>query len=489
VEEIAADAGLGFDLAGYKEAGKAHVATSKAAAGPGGGAAGEELLKGLASEFGATKFVGYDQLVGAAAVLAILRDGERVERLEVGQTGEVILDETPLYAESGGQVGDRGAIIGQFGRFTARDTKKTPGGVYRHIGKMLEGSLSVGQQVKATVKESLRRDTARNHSATHLMQGALKRVLGSHVTQRGSLVHEDGLRFDFTHLEPMTREQIRQVEEQVNLQIRANLPVVTDVMGAEEASKVPGVIAPFDERYDAQKIRVVSMGKSISGDPKEWERWDVEYCGGTHCDRLGEIGVFVIKGESSVAQGVRRVEALTGSAAEQYLSMARDAYRDVSSLLCVDGTQAVSGLKKLLEQKKALEDEVSKLKKQLAAGGLDDILNDGVEVRGASLFRHRFQGASPDEMRHVSVELAKKAGPNSVIVLASETDGKASLLVAVGKGLRDHVHAGRMIKELAGVVGGGGGGRPDFAQAGGKSPERIPEALALAAKMLEEVQI
>jgi alanyl-tRNA synthetase len=487
-QEIASDNGFGVDEAGYKEAEKRHVSASKAASTFGGGA-GEEAYKNLAAEVGATKFLGYDQLIAGATVLAVFRDGERVERLDSGQTGEVVLDESPFYAESGGQVGDRGALIAPNGRFTVRDTQKTPGGVYRHIGKVLEGSISVGQSCKATVDEPLRRDTARNHSATHLMQGALKRVLGSHVTQRGSLVNEKGLRFDFTHLEPMTREQIRQVEELVNQQARSNFVVKTDVLPADKASQVPGVIAPFDERYSSDKIRVVMMGTPISGDAPNLKYWDAEYCGGTHVERTGEIGVFVIKAESSIAQGIRRVEALTGGVAEDYLCMARDAYRDLSAMLSVDGTQVVNAVRKLADQKRELEGEVAGLKKKLASGAMDDILSDRVEVKGAMLYRHRFQNASPEEMRHVSVELAKKAGENAVIVFASETDGKASILVSVGEGLRNSLHAGRMIKELAAVVGGGGGGRPDFAQAGGKSPERIPEALALAERLLDKVEV
>jgi alanyl-tRNA synthetase len=485
VREIAEDNGLSFDVAGYKAAEKKHIATSKGGA-VAAGADRADLWRELVERHGATKFTGYDALEGAANIVAIVSaKSGAVERADdADATYEVVLDETPFYAEAGGQVGDRGMIITPSGQFLVSDTKKTPGGMYRHVGKLAEGKITVGEVAKPRVDAMLRGATEANHSATHLMQGALKRVLGAHVTQRGSLVNEGGLRFDFTHLEPLSQGQIREIEELVNEQIRANGEVRIEVLPADQAARVPGVIAPFDERY-GEKIRVVSMGRTIAGDDDSLRYWDVEYCGGTHVKQTGAIGMFAIRAEASIAQGIRRVEAVTGAGAEAYLLMARDAYRDVQSMLSVDGARVRETVAKLIEARRALESEVAALKKQLAAGDTKTILANGQSLGGGvMLYTHQFDGATQDELRHVALEVVRDAGPASVVVFGSASDGKAALCVLVGEGAKGKVHAGNTVRELAKLVGGGGGGKPDFAQAGGKQPEKLPEALAAAAGII-----
>jgi len=476
VQEIAGDNGMTVDLEGYKKAEGIHVSRSKGA-GAFANVDQAAFHTMLLEKHGTTRFLGYETMETAGTVLALSHNGQSVDRIEAGQSPvEVILDETSFYAESGGQVGDKGTLIGVSGRFAVADTKKTPGGLIRHLGTLTDGSLSVGDVVKAVVNASTRQATQRNHSATHLMQGALKRVLGSHVTQRGSLVNDTGLRFDFTHLEAMTLEQMRQIEELVNAQILHNGTVDIQVLPVAEANAVPGVIAPFDEKY-GNNVRVVSMGKTVAGDADELTYWDVEFCGGTHVARTGDIGVFVLKSESSIAQGTRRVEGLTGDAALAYFGMTRDIYRSLASTLSVDGGRVTATVEALMKEKRALEDEVVKLKRELAVSGVSELLAKAEAVGETKVVRHAFDALSPDEMRAVSIELAKKLGDKSVIVLGSKAGGKATLMAAVSPALQKQVSAGNLIKEIAAHVGGKGGGRPDFAQAGGKDVDGLQKAL------------
>jgi alanyl-tRNA synthetase len=490
-EEIALDEGLELDEAAYFEAEKRHKSASMSIQALGADDVQDELFQSLLSQHGATKFVGYDTLESAGSVLAIINDDLLVQTADEA-TGDLIfvLEETPFYAESGGQVGDRGMLKGTAGEgvFKVTNTTKTKGGLYLHHGQVIEGGFKVGEICKTAVTPTLRGETERNHSATHLMQGALKRVLGQHVTQSGSLVNEYGLRFDFTHLKALSETELREIEEAVNEQIRANSAVEIKTYPAKEATEIPGVIAPFDEKY-GDDVRVVKMGVPGAEDEEASLAWDIEFCGGTHVKQTGEIGIFLIKHESSISQGVRRIEALTGQLAESYLMLTRDTYRNLTRTLSVDGAQLHDTVVGLMNDKRQLERQVAEMKKQLAlaggsgGGSANEAAGEDLS-NGIHLITRKFDDLAAGELRGISVEMAKKAGKEKLaLVLASSHDGKASLLVSVSDAVSKEFPAGKVVKELAEVVGGRGGGKPDFAQAGGKHPEKIDDALALAPKL------
>jgi len=492
--EVAGDCGLSFDEEGYQSASLKHRQASAVAGGKDADR-DADLHRTVLERVGATEFLGYDMLEVATAVAGLLSKGKETNTLAEGaDTVTVILKSSPFYGESGGQVGDSGIIETPTGLLRVEETKKTKGGLFLHLGKVERGRIEVGQHARARVEASTRIATARNHSATHLMQGALKRVLGSHVTQSGSLVNPNSLRFDFTHLKALTPEETQAIERRVNEQIRANTPVKTEVLSAAEAGKRPGVIAPFDEKY-GDLIRVISMGVPVPSDPVEFTHWDVEFCGGTHVSRTGDIGAFVIVEEASISQGVRRITGLAGEAALTHLQQARDTARELAQSLSVQPGALNETVQRLAAEKRELERQVKELRTKLAMAGTSGggaVADDEgtLLASGIRLIAKSFEGLAADEMRTVSLELGKKAGTEkTAIVLASTQEGKVSISVSVTPDLIKSHPAGSVVRQLAAVVGGGGGGRPEFAQAGGKDATKIPDALKLAGELFAKASL
>ena len=412
---------------------------------------------------GASQFLGYDRLELNAKVTGLFIDGHAVEQLTAGQEAVVILDETPFYAESGGQVGDQGTLSGNGFQFQVRDTQKY-GQAIGHIGKLVSGSLQSGVGVQADVDKA-RRDRIRlNHSATHLLHEALRQVLGTHVAQKGSLVNDKGLRFDFSHFEAMKPEEVRAVEDIVNAQIRRNLPIETNIMDLE-AAKAKGAMALFGEKYD-DKVRVLSMGD-----------FSTELCGGTHASRTGDIGLFRIEAESGTAAGVRRIEAVTGEGAMAVLHEQSDRLHDIAQLLKSDSHSLGDKVRAVLERNRQLEKDLQQLKEQQAAQESAGLSNKAIDLNGVKLLVSELKGAEPKMLRTMVDDLKNQLG-STVIVLATVSGDKVSLISGVSKDLTDRVKAGELIAMVAQQVGGKGGGRPDMAQAGGTDVQALPGALA-----------
>ena len=373
----------------------------------------------------------------------------------------------------GGQEGDCGVIETANGRFVVEDTIKLRGGKFGHVGHMESGMLSAGETVTLKVNEQARRDTEKNHSATHLLQKALKTVLGSHVEQKGSLVTPDRLRFDFAHFQAMTPEEIAQTEALVNKEIQAALPVVTDVMDIEEAKK-SGAMALFGEKYD-QKVRVVSMG--------DFSR---ELCGGTHVKNTSTIMLFKIVSEAGVAAGVRRIEALTGNGVIEYYKKQEAMLHEAAKALKAQPAEVAEKITHLQAEVKSLQSENESLKSKLAQGSLGDVMNQIVDVKGVKLLAAKVEGVDMNGLRDLGDQLKEKIG-EGVVVLAAVNGGKVNLLaMATDAAQKAGAHAGNLIKGVAAIVGGGGGGRPNMAQAGGKNPEKADEAVKAAAGILEQ---
>lgn len=419
-----------------------------------------------------TEFVGYDRLEDCSAVSVLTTETELVASLMEGQKGTVFVEKTPFYATMGGQEGDRGIIETSEGRFVVEDTIKLRGGKFGHVGYMESGMISVGEKVTLKVDENGRRDTEKNHSATHLLQKALKTVLGSHVEQKGSLVTPDRLRFDFAHFQAMTPEEIARVEELVNQQIQAGLPVQTEIMDIEEAKK-SGAMALFGEKYD-QKVRVVSMGE-----------FSKELCGGTHVSNTGSIMLFKILSESGIAAGVRRVEALTGKGVLAYYRRQEEILMEAAKALKANALEVPEKIAHLQSEYKALQSENESLKSKLAQGSLGNVMDQVVEVKGVKLLAAKVEGVDMNGLRDLGDQLKEKLG-EGVVVLAAVNQGKVNLLaMATEEAQKAGAHAGNLIKSVASIVGGGGGGRPNMAQAGGKNPEKASEAVAAVAGILE----
>ncbi|QCT22554.1 alanine--tRNA ligase [Jejubacter calystegiae] len=412
---------------------------------------------------GASQFRGYDHLELNAKVTGLFIDGHAVEQLTAGQEAVVILDETPFYAESGGQVGDQGTLSGNGFQFQVQDTQKY-GQAIGHIGKLVSGSLQSGAGVQADV-DGARRDRIRlNHSATHLLHEALRQVLGTHVAQKGSLVNDKGLRFDFSHFEAMKPEEVREVEDIVNTQIRRNLPIETNIMDLE-AAKAKGAMALFGEKYD-DKVRVLSMGD-----------FSTELCGGTHASRTGDIGLFRIEAESGTAAGVRRIEAVTGEGAMAVLHAQSDRLHDIAQLLKSDSHSLGDKVRAVLERNRQLEKDLQQLKEQQAAQESAGLSSKAIDLNGVKLLVSELKGAEPKMLRTMVDDLKNQLG-STVIVLATVSGDKVSLISGVSKDLTDRVKAGELIAMVAQQVGGKGGGRPDMAQAGGTDVQALPGALA-----------
>ncbi|HDS7415567.1 TPA: alanine--tRNA ligase [Escherichia coli] len=411
----------------------------------------------------ASEFKGYDHLELNGKVTALFVDGKSVDAINAGQEAVVVLDQTPFYAESGGQVGDKGELKGANFSFAVEDTQKY-GQAIGHIGKLAVGSLKVGDAVQADVDEARRARIRLNHSATHLMHAALRQVLGTHVSQKGSLVNDKVLRFDFSHNEAMKPEEIRAVEDLVNAQIRRNLPIETNIMDLE-AAKAKGAMALFGEKYD-ERVRVLSMGD-----------FSTELCGGTHASRTGDIGLFRIISESGTAAGVRRIEAVTGEGAIATVHADSDRLSEVAHLLKGDSNNLADKVRSVLERTRQLEKELQQLKEQAAAQESANLSSKAIDVNGVKLLVSELIGVEPKMLRTMVDDLKNQLG-STIIVLATVAEGKVSLIAGVSKDVTDRVKAGELIGMVAQQVGGKGGGRPDMAQAGGTDAAALPAALA-----------
>ena len=414
-----------------------------------------------------SKFVGYDRLSHDSKVTVLTTSDAIVEELTEGMEGTVLVEETPFYATMGGQVADTGVISTADGEFVVEDTIKLQGTKIGHVGRMVSGSIHTGATVTLKVDESRRNLTANNHSATHLMQKALRMVLGNHVEQAGSLVDKDKLRFDFTHFSPMTEEEISRVEEIVNEEISKGLEVVTNEMTLDEAKKT-GAMALFGEKY-GEKVRVVQMGDFSS-----------ELCGGTHVSNTRNISAFKIVSESGVAAGVRRIEALTGAGLIAHYNQVEEQLKEVAKALKTSPAEAVKRVLALQEEVKVLSKENDKLKAKMAKAAAGDVTSEAEEVGGIQILVKQLSDVDMNGMRDLGDEAKQKLG-EAIVVFAADINGKVNLMATATEGaVAKGAHAGNLIKEIASLVGGGGGGRPNMAQAGGKNPAGIPDALKKA---------
>ena len=459
--DIARERGLSVDMAGFEAAMEQQRETARAA---GKFTSTTGLPADLVAQLSPTVFLGYDHLdAGGLQVVALLKDGRPVASVHAGDEAVVILDRTPFYAESGGQVGDKGELKGAGFAFAVSDTQKY-GQAIGHIGKLSAGSLKIGDAVQADVDEARRARIRLNHSATHLMHAALRQVLGTHVAQKGSLVNDKLLRFDFSHTEAMKPAEIRAVEDLVNAQIRRNLPIETNIMDLE-AAKAKGAMALFGEKYD-DHVRVLSMGD-----------FSTELCGGTHASRTGDIGLFRIVSESGTAAGVRRIEAVTGEGAIQTVHAESDRLSDVAQLLKGDSQNIGDKVRSVLERTRQLEKELQQLKEQAAAQESANLSSKAVDINGVKLLVSELADVEPKMLRTMVDDLKNQLG-STVIVLATVVEGKVSLIAGVSKDVTDRVKAGELVGMVAQQVGGKGGGRPDMAQAGGTDAAALPAALA-----------
>ena len=419
-----------------------------------------------------SEFDGYDKLELTSKVSVLTTETEIVEALSDGEIGTIIVDKTPFYATMGGQQGDKGVIKTAAGEFKVEDTIKLKGGKVGHVGKMVSGMIKAGDEVTLSVDEALRAKTCKNHSATHLLQKALREVLGTHVEQAGSFQDSERTRFDFSHFAAMTPEELAKVEEMVNAKIAESIPVVTDIMSADDAKK-SGAMALFGEKY-GEEVRVVSMGD-----------FSKELCGGTHVKNTGDIVAFKILSESGVAAGVRRIEALTGENVFAYYKNIETQLEEAAKAAKATPANLVEKIEHMMAEIKSLNSEIESLKSKAAKEALGDVMDQVVEVKGVKLLATSVDGVDMNGLRDLGDQLKDKLG-EGVIVLASAADGKVNLVVmATDAAMKQGAHAGNLIKAIAGKVGGGGGGRPNMAQAGGKNPAGIPDAIAEAKAALE----
>lgn len=419
-----------------------------------------------------SSFVGYDRLVHDSKISVLTTETELVEVLTTGQVGTIIVAETPFYATMGGQQADIGIITLGENEFKVEDTINLQGGKIGHVGKVIKGMFKIGDLVTLSVCESNRSNTGKNHSATHLLQKALRNVLGSHVEQAGSYVAADRLRFDFTHFSALTKEEIKKVEDVVNEEIAHNLPVITEEMTLDEAKKT-GAMALFGEKY-SDKVRVVKMGD-----------FSVELCGGTHVPNTNTITAFKIISESGIAAGVRRIEALTGKGVFDYYSQIEEDLLHAAKTAKAEPANLTKKIEFMQEEIKSLQSENQKLKDKLAKDALGDVMDQVITMKGVSVLATKVDDVDMNGLRTLGDQLKEKIG-EGVVVLASSKDGKVSLLAMATDGaMKQGVHAGNLIKEIASCVGGGGGGRPNMAQAGGKNPEGIDDAISKVKEVLQ----
>lgn len=455
--DIGRERGVRIDMAGFEAAMEEQRNRARAAS-------RFSAAAGLEYSGGKTEFHGYDTLTLPARVVALYREGAQVQGLKSGETGTVVLDRTPFYAEAGGQVGDRGELVGSAGTFEVADTQKIQADVYGHEGTLKTGALKVGDEVEARVDMALRASTMRNHSVTHLMHKALREVLGAHVQQRGSLVDAEKTRFDFSHNKPVSEPEVREVEARVNAEIMQNTPTRAQVMPIDEARK-SGAMMLFGEKY-GDEVRVLDIGSSR------------EFCGGTHVARTGDIGVFKIYSEGGVAAGIRRVEATTGATALAMMNGQLQELHEVArELRAQPGPGMIQkAVRDLLEEKKGLEKELARARSRLALGQGQDLASQAVDVKGAKVLAVTLDGADPKTLRD-TMDSLKERLKSAAIVLGAVNDGKVSLIAGVTSDLTAKLKAGDLVNFVAQQVGGKGGGRPDMAQAGGSEPAKLPHAL------------
>jgi len=460
-QDIARERGITVDTAGFDAAMEKQRETARAAGKFGGGVT---LPADLVAQLQPTEFLGYDELqAGGLVVLALLKDGRPVDAIEAGDEAIVILDRTPFYGESGGQVGDTGELDEQGVRFRVTDTQKLAGQFHGHVGRLEAGTLRRGDHLLGAVDAARRGSIVLNHSATHLLHGALRDLLGTHVAQKGSLVAPDRLRFDFSHFQPVGGDELAEIERRVNVEVRANHPVVTRQMGMQEAMDA-GAIALFGEKY-GERVRVVAMGDSV------------ELCGGTHVGRTGEIGLFKLVSEGGVSAGVRRVEALTGQAALDHVVAEERRLREAAGLLGGTTLDVADKLRGLLDRQKRLEREVETHKAKAASGATADLAGQAVDIGGIKVLAARLEGLDAKALRDAMDRLRQQLG-DAAIVLAGASDGKAALVAGVSGAANGRVKAGDLVAFVAGRIGGKGGGRPDMAQGGGTDGPELRQVLA-----------
>jgi len=457
--DVARERGLALDMAGFERAMEVQRERARAASQFSGQQTAALNLQGC------THFLGYEFLEEESNVTSLIRDGRFVEVLQKGEEGIVVLEHTPFYAESGGQVGDIGYLRSAAGEFQVNDTQKQGDGVYIHIGSMKEGLLQVGDRVRAQVDTAKRQATALNHSATHLLHAALRRVLGTHVIQKGSLVDAERLRFDFSHFEPLSAAQLEAIEHLVNAQIRANVQAETRVMSLDEAMHA-GALALFGEKYDKQ-VRVLRMGD-----------FSTEICGGTHVRRTGDIGLFKIVSETGVAAGIRRIEAVTGEHALAYVEEMQNRLRQIGQMVKGDRGNIDEKVYQLVDKARRLEKEIEQLKAKLANSQGGDLTNLAVDVNGIKVVAARLENADTKTLRN-TVDRLKDKLKAAAVVLAAVEDGKVRLVAGVTANQTQRIKAGELVNVVAKQIGGKGGGRADMAQAGGNDPSRLDAALQL----------
>ena len=466
-QEILEEKGFTIDEEGFKKAMEVQRTTARAARKVTNYMGADVTVYESIDPSVTTEFVGYDKLTADSEVTVLTTETELVEALSDGEVGTVIVKETPFYATMGGQQGDKGVIRTANGEFAVEDTVKLLGGKVGHIGKVVSGMIKVGDTVTLSVDAELRGKTCKNHSATHLMQKALREVLGTHVQQKGSYQDGERTRFDFSHFEAMTPEELSAVEKMVNEKIAENIAVETAVMTADEAKKT-GAMALFDEKY-GETVRVVSMGD-----------FSKEFCGGTHVKNTGEIAAFKIISESGVAAGIRRIEALTGENVFAYYQKVEEELEAAAKAAKATPATLVEKIEHMMAEIKALTSENESLKSKAAQEALGDVMDQVTEVGGVKLLAASVEGVDMNGLRDLGDKLKAKLG-DGVVVLASSCDGKVNLVaMATDEAMAKGAHAGNLIKSIAGKVGGGGGGRPNMAQAGGKNPAGIPDAIAEA---------
>ncbi|MBS4540044.1 alanine--tRNA ligase [Clostridium sp. D2Q-11] len=419
-----------------------------------------------------TEFEGYDKLSSQSKVLAIIKESQSIEKLSENEEGYIILDNTPFYGESGGQIGDKGTIENKYFTGSVYDTKRN-NDRFLHLVKVNSGEIRVGDQVNALVDKSIRSDIARNHSATHLLHKALKEVIGEHVNQAGSLVTEDRLRFDFTHFEALTKEQVNEIEKVVNKQIFDSLQVEVLETSIDEAKQM-GATALFDEKY-GEKVRLVKIGD-----------YSMELCGGTHINNVSQIGMFKIIGESGIASGVRRIEAVTGRKLYNMINEMENEINSIATILKTNKDNFIEKAKSTINEVKTLEKEIDMLKSKLANSKIDDLLKEVYKVDGINIITKKIDGMDIDGLRQLGDKLKDKTD-NIVVVLGTEKDNKVNFIAtATQDAVKEGIHCGNIIREVAKTTGGGGGGRPNMAQAGGKDPAKIQEALNKVKELVKE---
>jgi alanyl-tRNA synthetase len=464
--DIARERGLTIDEAGFEAAMDEQRTRARAAS-----KFGVDLRAGVTVE-GQTTFTGYEHERAAGRVVALIRGAERVGALRAGEEGQVVLDATPFYAESGGQVGDRGVLTAGEARFDVADTRRL-GKAHVHVGRLGAGVLRVGDAVEAAVDHALRQATRLNHSATHLLHAALRKVLGTHVTQKGSLVAPERLRFDFSHYSAVTPAELAEIERLVNAEIRANAAAETRLMKFDDAVAA-GAMALFGEKYD-DEVRVLSIGE-----------FSTELCGGTHVGRAGDIGLFKIVSEGGVAAGVRRIEALTGESAFDHVAETEHRLRDVAGLVRGSREDVEEKVRQLIERARRLEKEVAQLKDRLASGRGKDLADEAQSIGGLRVVATSLEGADAAALRNAVDQLKGKLGSAVIVLGAAGLDGKVTLIAGVTADATSKVKAGELVNFVAQQVGGRGGGRADLAQAGGTDASQLPAALASVADWVRE---